>query len=649
MVTKFQLARKRFGCAALTLLVGCTDGSAAQHASGGSSGGGSFNSVGGAGLGVTAGTAGATSSGGASAGSGTNGGGGGGGGVDSPGQQPSACEAPLPAAGFALSSGDRVASPGPYVVLTGTLPPDINGSPVTSVRVAGAARGVRMDAQRKVWSYFLAGATGDLQVVASSQANVETDPLTAHVVVGDAPLPARDIADGQHTVGSWMFTWFTGDTSWECSSAWRPVGGFKSWNGSVAWAREQLLDQLDAHLDAVGLQLDTPASTGNQGYRFSNVVHVVDAARQLLEEGVAPPRLFPFLDTAIIADHYGSMPDLASDAGRAYLYGHAQAFYKAANTSLGSIYSAAGIARFGTGVPAVGFWHSQSMTGVDNAAVLDFKARFQNDFGSSCYFIAHPNDWRNFAAVDEITQMVGPPTHYLKTGHDGAGNPTINLEAGFWNPTSNPFYIPREGGGHFDDAWVSAQAQRASARHIWIDTWNETGEGSGMFAADTLSYAATDAGPCNQFVNKHADNWATEGRHYINVVRTQAAAWNDAADLDAAPLASDAPTSMKPGERRYITVAMQNTGDVTWASAGPQLGLSAAAAADDFHVDAAAAPQSDDLSQRFGGVARGLPGVFTLLVTAPCAAGRHHLELEMIDPQHGRFGKPFSIDVNVAN
>jgi len=29
-----------------------------------------------------------------------------------------------------------------------------------------------------------------------------------------------------------MFSWFTGDTSWECNSAWRPVGGFKSWDGS---------------------------------------------------------------------------------------------------------------------------------------------------------------------------------------------------------------------------------------------------------------------------------------------------------------------------------------------------------------------------------------------------------------------------------
>jgi hypothetical protein len=444
-----------------------------------------------------------------------------------------------------------------------------------------------------------------------------------------------------------MFSWFSGDASWQCSSAWRPVGGFKSWDGSVAWARNQLLDQIDAHLDAVGLQLDTTTGSGPEGYRFTNIVHVVEAARQLLEEGVAPPRLFPFLDTAIISDHNGSFPDLSTEAGRAYLYGHAQAYYKAANMALGSTYGAAGTARFKAGLPAVAFWHSETMTGLDNATVLDFKARFQNDFGSSCYFIAHPNNWRNYPAVDEITQMLGPPTHFAKSGHDAAAHPTVNLEAGFWNPTSNTFYLPRDGGTHFDAAWVSAQQERATSRHVWIDTWNETGEGSGMFAGDTLSYAATDKGPCSQFVNLHAESWGQDSRHYINTTRAGATAWNDVPDLDATPLASDAPTKLMPGERRYVTVAMQNSGDATWQTPGPQLGLSAASAADDFHIAAPESSQADELSKRFGGVARGLPGVFTVLVTAPCTPGKHTLSLEMIDPQTGRFGTAFSVDVDV--
>jgi hypothetical protein len=573
------------------------------------------------------------------------------GGIESPGIDPSTCAGPAPPKTFALSSSATSVVPGPYVVLSGTLPDDINGSKVTSVEVGGSTRGVRVDTARGVWSYFLATPSGALPITLHAESGAMATALSAQVSVGAAALPARDLVPDQHTVGAWMFTWFTGDTSWQCSSAWRPVGGFKTWDGSVAWARDQLLDQVDAHLDAVGLQLDTASGAGAQGYRFNNIANVVKAARQLLEEGVLPPRLFPFLDTAIISDHYqtsqGAMLDLSGEAGRAYLYGHAQAFYQAAKSALGDQYGAAGTARWQGGLPAVAFWHSESMSGVDNAAVLDFKARFQADFGAACYFIAHPNNWKNFAAVDEITQMVGPPTHYLITGHDAGNFPTINVEAGFWNPTSNTFYLPREGGTHFDDAWQSAQAQRAKARHVWIDTWNETGEGSGMFAGEALTYAATDKGPCSQFVNLHAESWGSEPRHYIDVTRAQASAWNDAAELDAEPLASDAPTTFHPGEQRYVTVVMRNTGDSSWPTPGPQLGLSAAAAADDFHIAAPVNATGDLLTQRFGGVARGLPGVFTVLVTAPCTPGAHMLQLQMLDAKQGAFGKDFSIDVMV--
>jgi hypothetical protein len=286
------------------------------------------------------------------------------------------------------------------------------------------------------------------------------------------------------------------------------------------------------------------------------------------------------------------------------------------------------------------------MNGEDNNMVLDLKARFRADFGTDPHLIGHPNDWRNFAAVDEITQMVGPPTHFLMTGRDPSGAPTINVEAGFWNPTSNTFYLPRVGGANFDAAWTSAQAQRAKARHVWIDTWNETGEGSGIFSAQPLTYTAADMGPCGQFVNRHDETWSTDGRHYIDVTRTQASAWNDAPDLDAAPLASDAPSTMNVGERRWITVVMQNTGDGTWTAAGPLLALSAASRADGFHVEQPVAATSDALVTRFRGVARGLSGVFTALLTAPCTAGRHTLSMQMIDTSGAPFGKAFSIDVD---
>jgi hypothetical protein len=233
-------------------------------------------------------------------------------------------------------------------------------------------------------------------------------------------------------------------------------------------------------------------------------------------------------------------------------------------------------------------------------------------------------------------------------GRDASGAPTINVEAGFWNPTSNTFYLPRLGGGNYDAAWASAQAERATARHVWIDTWNETGEGSGIFAAQPVSYTAADTGPCGQFVNRHDESWGTDARHYIDVTRAQASAWNDAPDLDALPIAGDAPATMRAGERRFVTVAMQNVGDRTWPATGPATGptlaLTAASRAEGFFIEPAAAA-SDALSVRLGGVARGLPGVFTVLVTAPCTSGTHTLSLQMAEPSGGLFGKPYTANV----
>src|SRR5439155_20386638 len=199
---------------------------------------------------------------------------------------------------------------------TARLPPNLSGSPGAAVLVGGSARGFRFDATRGVWSYLLAAtASGDLSVTARATSGATAGPIAVHVTLAGAPVaPARDLVAGQRMVGSWMFTWFTGDTSWGCTSAWQPPGGFAGWNGSAAWARDQLVDQIDAHLDAIGLQLDTPTGAGAQGFRFNNVVHVMEGARSLLEEGVLPPRLFPFIDTALIAGHWmqaqGSTLDL---------------------------------------------------------------------------------------------------------------------------------------------------------------------------------------------------------------------------------------------------------------------------------------------------------------------------------------------------
>jgi hypothetical protein len=250
--------------------------------------------------------------------------------------------------------------------------------------------------------------------------------------------------------------------------------------------------------------------------------------------------------------------------------------------------------------------------------------------------------------VDEVTELLGFSEHFVSVGNDGAGFATLGVTPGFWNPMSNSAYLPRAGGSEYSNAWDLAAASRQEARHLWIDSWNDAKNGSGIFAADPLSYATDDTGPCGVFVNTQQDSWGPESTLYVDETRARASAWSSAEEFDAMPVASDIPFEMRPGERRYVTVAMRNTGDTLWTFDHHKLGLTFSAAGRDFHLDALGGFQSDEVVVRMGGVAQGMTGVFTVLLTAPCTPGTHLIALEIYASVGGGFGSQLQQEITVA-
>lgn len=557
-----------------------------------------------------------------------------------------ACADPDPEHVLAVAGFGGLGTHGVYLLVTGTVPDAIDGSPVAAVEVGGSARGVRWDPERAIFTYLLARPDGDqidLEIVAraASGATATTGYGATLEPLGDSG--SRDLDPEDHTVGTWMFTWFTGDPGWACGSPWRPLAGFESWDGSVGWARRQLLDQMDARIDLVGLQLDTIVSAGPRGVRFDNAMRALDAARELFDEGFAPPRLLPLVDTAILADFYlqdtGQTLDLGTSEGRDLLYDFFAVPWRELQARLGPHARFAG-ARV-DGLPMVAMWHSVTIDGEDDAVLRSLKERFAAELGAEPYLVAHPNDWRLYDEIDEVTLMFGPPEHFWADGRDTTGRVTINVEAGFWNPISNDFYLPREAGVHFDDAWVEALLRRDDARHLWIDSWNETGEGSGIFEAEPVDYAADDGGPCGDFVHRHADSWGPSARHYIDVVRDNAIAWTAAPSWDAELVTHDLPATLRPGERRWASVVLRNTGGASWpGQGGPRL---VARGADEFGAGTSHPLPDPSLAGLPGGIPRGAPAVFPVLLTGPCEGDQHTLRLGLIDPD----GDPFGPDVEV--
>ncbi|MBI5494734.1 MAG: hypothetical protein HY904_06865 [Deltaproteobacteria bacterium] len=543
-----------------------------------------------------------------------------------------ACTPGALATGFTLQTGggQPFSTAAPRVVLSGTLPADVGGTAVDAVHVNGSTRGTALDLGRRRWSWQGALEPGDnaFSMVARGGANASAT-LTTTVTLTAAPAAETAPAFGanEHYVGSWFFTWFTGDPAWECSSPWWPVAGFSAWNGSPEWARTQLLDMMDAHLDLVGLQYDTKDTTLPVGYRAQNVFNVMTAYRQLLEEGRRPPRMAMFLDTAILAalhkDRTGADLDVSGEPGRAEFYDYLHVYHSQLNTILGARWRDAAVATWG-GRPILAFWHTDtgSIVGASSAFVADLKARFQAEFGVEPYLVAHPNLWSQYADTDEITQMFGPPQHFFEVGHDGAAHPTINITAGFWNPVSNPFYLPRLSGTNYDNAWAAALARRGAVRHLYIDSWNETGEGSGLLDAVPVNHDVTDTGSCGTWVSPHADGWGPSSRHYIDVTAARAAEWNDNPEDDAELLVHDLPLTLQAGEVRAATVVVRNLGDAAWTAASGH-GLRAGGISTAPVVDLPAGAR----------VVRGDVHAFPVVLAAPCTAGTVAVPLAM--EKHG--------------
>ena len=556
-----------------------------------------------------------------------------------------ACAADPPVARLAIATADGAAiTPTPWVLITGTVRPELDGSPIERVEIDGSERGVRLDDSSGVFTRLLAGDEAGSRrhrVEAFYASGASDGPIDAALDLAAATAaPARDVAATDHTVGTWMFSWFTGDPSWRCQSPFGPPGGFETWDGSPAWARQQFLDQLDAGIDMVGLQLDT-IDAGSR--RWRNVANAISAAATLWQEGYAPPRIFPFVDTAIIADFYrgahAATLDLSSDAGRTHLHGFASSFYRTAREELGPNLHDTAIART-DGRPWVALWHSRTIDGESAGVVDDLTSRLRTELGADPYWIAHPNDWRMIDGIDEITQMFGPAEHFYAAGRDPSGAETINITPGFWNPISNDHYLAREGGVHYESAWADAMAARANAHHLYIDSWNETGEGSGIFAAAPVDYGAGDTGPCGDFVNRHVESWGPTSRHYIDRTRLHGSEWNDAAELDAVVIATDVARPWRAGERRLVSVAFRNTGDRQWgADAAVQL-----VASDGAFVGDAATPMAAAGTEGPVEIVRGAPAVFAMLLTAPCETGAQPLVLHLVGPD----GLPFGPSVDVA-
>ena len=85
---------------------------------------------------------------------------------------------------------------------------------------------------------------------------------------------------------------------------------------------------------------------------------------------------------------------------------------------------------------------------------------------------------------DERTIMFSGYTYALHSVHKSVD--VWHVQAGYWDENiSKPgYFLPRDGGKNYRRAWDVVASKMPYIHRVYVESWNEYDEGSGIYAAD---------------------------------------------------------------------------------------------------------------------------------------------------------------------
>jgi len=249
--------------------------------------------------------------------------------------------------------------------------------------------------------------------------------------------------------------------------------------------------------------------------------------------------------------------------------------------------------------------------------------------------------------TDEKNSSFGDLGYFRKS--TWAGVDAAMVKPGYWtqNIQDPGYFYPRDGGSHYTTAWNDVNSD-SSIDRVYVETWNEYDQGSGIYAADPINspYIA----PGNTSGN--TDIWSStdDPYEYIRTTAEGAAVFNDVLENDAQIIWDNFPSAMYFGETQVVTVVVRNAGDISWtAAAGYQFGDKAGGASL-FGADRYLLDDSADEIPIYGGIFRGRPKAFQITLVAPTAPGAYETHWSMVqDGGVEWFGEDFARTITVSD
>ncbi len=159
----------------------------------------------------------------------------------------------------------------------------------------------------------------------------------------------------------------------------------------------------------------------------------------------------------------------------------------------------------------IGLWSVDGSTTGRTPLFNDLNTRLQRDFNLTGYWSTH-KDWERYGP-DEINKLFTPSADVA--WDDPIVPKNIKIAVAFWRPNNSTTYsfgkewIPRYGGDYYRANWeriLAAQSLYPYVRRVYLESWNEYEEGSGMYASQNVSHFPGDGHPNIRDVNYCIDN-----------------------------------------------------------------------------------------------------------------------------------------------
>ena len=468
------------------------------------------------------------------------------------------------------------------------------------------------------------------------------------IFVGSGSLPDSLLTStpayttSSHLVATSMFHWYTA-AGGQLSSPWIPIEGRDKWTGEVPFWKTMIKQSMAANIDVFYI-LVIPTMENAR-------INLFRALNELRREGWNVPKVCPFFDPIITYTIKGVHGNAATKAGKDEIVSHYIRFYKQYYSQNTDEFADDFIYTL-DGVPVLDTWHVHLH--IDNFKQMtrqDIESRLSAEFGAKHAVFNKGIKMittaisPTYSFADEKVHQFEVHEYFIKKNYGSITS--AQIKPGYWDQNvRNPGYFLKRNGGHkYAGAWAEVNS---SINRIYIESFNEYDEGSGIYASRTDTvYTKTDGG----MNNTNSDRWSSSNDpyEYIKTTAKGAALFNDDEQLDAKILWNNIPDEMLPGETITAKVIVRNAGNEQWNAAnnfkfGQQDSDTDFFGSNRYLID----DTQSDISE-YGGIFRGRAMTFNLEIVAPETEGEFIAHWQMLQEDVAWFGDVLEKTITVSN